>query len=699
MRRLILLLFLISSLTILPVRTTTAEEGVLPLFVTNTEETPLSGAVLSPKGGGSESAPTDPTGRTKIKLPRGAKPGKWVTLQLVRGPGGAPGWVLVSPWDGRTALPEMDDSPDNYLSVIIAKKADRKILKNARAMASIAGGVLRAEASLSVTAGATAEQRQVALGAQANVIGLETGEIDESIRASLAGAKDRYDRGLLALYDKKFPDAVAELNKFLEETTKSSGKTASAGFFLGQAYQAVGDYKKAVEAYRLNTASDVLSFSALGLAYKLAGDERSAEIAFSRALSSNSTESMSKIQLMTNLQKLYDPQKQAETLARLYNNAEFVLEHEFFNLTVESVDELEGFAQNLNKEDQARYLSSLNEALNRSSTAGDKRGQAKVLASMGSVYFWSRDYEKALDYYQNAERMAGSTNQSAQVKATLGIATSYEYQKQYDKAIEYFVKALPSIKELDNPELESFALQHIGQSYVGLKKPEEAKKYFEQVAVALRRNFGPEDPSLYSPLTGLARVYHDQGNYAEAQKKASEILVIKQKALGPDSPYIVSTILSLAELARLQKGYNYAIRLYQQSLAILEKTNTWNKRDNVNYVVLRLAGVYEEQDKLSEAKPLYERSLSLDNREIPERAITLSRLARISAKAGDKAAARNLYQQAVDIIAKSDPARSDLTQILKDYASFLRDINDKAEEQRVEAMIRNRPFDPAAARP
>jgi len=543
---------------------------------------------------------------------------------------------------------------------------------------------------LSVTATATAEQRQLALASQAQVMGLEAREINQSIRTSLASSKDPFERGLLATYNKSFPEAIAELNKVVQDSPKGSARKASAYFFLGQAYQGVGEYSKAIDAYRLNTASDVLSLSAMGLAFKLAGEESGAETVFYNALMSDSTDAMSKIQLMTNLGKIYDPQKQADKLARFYATAESNLDREFFILTTPDVRDKQYFSQGLNKTFQDQFLDELNAGLKRSADIGDKRGQAEYLADLGSVYFWSNDYQKALNYYQNAERMATDIN-TPRVETTLGLAMSYKFQQQYEKAVEYFLKSLPLIKDSGNPQLEIFALQHLGESYLALKRVDDAKKYFEQAVAGIQLNLGADDPSQTYPRSGLARVYYEQGKLAEARQEVSEVLAIRQKAL-PNSTYVASSLLDLAELSRRQKTYDEAVKLYQQSLAILESTNKPEVRENVKYVTLRLASVYEEQNKLTEALALYNKALALqtDNRQGSERAVTLARLAKIYVLQQRNAEAQNLYQQAFEIIKNSDPKRTDLTDVLKDYANLLRVMNQEDEAVKVDAMVRAR---------
>lgn len=689
MRRLISLLCLVFSATILVGNASRAEEGVLDLFVANINEQPVAGAILSPRGAGSASAPTDKTGRTRIKLSRGAKPGKWVTLQLIKGPGGASGWYLVSPWKGRAALPSLDEGEtDNYLPVIVARQKDKLVLSNASAMSSIAAGILLEEAATFGTANPSATQRQLVLAAQAELMGVDPAEVDQSLRTSLGHAKDSYERGLLKLYNKAYSAAVIDLAEFLHKPAKLSPRTTSASFFLGQAYQGAGDYKSAIQAYKRTSESDVLTLSSLGLAYKLAGEDQNAEAVFFEALTRGSTEGMSKAQLITNLRRIYDDQKQPEKLASFYAAAESSLEQEFFNLTSPSSD-VEGhdFSKGV---DNSQLIADLSTAIQETNKSGDRPKQAWYMADLGSVYFWSGDYEKALSAFKRAEPIIGANARREQLKTILGIGATYQTLKQYDKALPYFTKAVSLIQPSDNSQLEQFVLQNIGASYLGLNQNDNAIKYFKQAAAAIRMVSGADDPSLEYPLHGLATAYYNQRLYADAEKQVNEVLTIRQTSLGANSVYAAASLVDLAELSHTQKKYSQSEDLYRQALAILEKTAGTGNFESWNEVLVRLAGVYEEQNKLSDLQALYEKSLTLGPWSETEKARLLGRLAKVYVKEGKPSEAQKLYQQALEIIAKSDPRRQDLTEILKDYAVLLRATNQQAEAAKIEILVRAR---------
>ena len=61
----------------------------------------------------------------------------------------------------------------------------------------------------------------------------------------------------------------------------------------------------------------------------------------------------------------------------------------------------------------------------------------------------------------------------------------------------------------------------------------EAEKQLE-TAVKEAEGFGPQDPRLAVSLNNLAKLYHDQGKYAEAEPFHKRSLAIAEKALGDD---------------------------------------------------------------------------------------------------------------------------------------------------------------------
>jgi hypothetical protein len=89
---------------------------------------PVEGIVLSNQGEGSQSDPTDNSGRTYIGLPGGTKPNDQVSLQLVRGLKGNEEWELIGV--DRVVVPPLEDKPDSFVTIVLMKKIDKQLLVN-----------------------------------------------------------------------------------------------------------------------------------------------------------------------------------------------------------------------------------------------------------------------------------------------------------------------------------------------------------------------------------------------------------------------------------------------------------------------------------------------------------------------------------------------------------------------------------------
>ena len=653
-----------------------AEDGILAIYVSNTNEEPMPGAILSPRGAGSVSPPTDSSGRTRIKLSRGAQPGKFVTLQLIKGPGGASGWYLVSPWKGRASVPSFVDDPDNYLQVIVARKQDKLVLKNANALLNITIGVLQAEASMLVSVTSPNNHRRDALALQSEITGLEPSAIDQEIRASLGKSKDPYERGLMALYNGMPAEAALELTRYLE-SSKPTAKFANAAFFLGQANLATGKFDDAAKAYEKAlsiTPNDVLTLYATGLAYQRAGREEQAEINFYTALSKVPTDELNRSQLLTNLGKIYDVKKRPEIIERYYGVAEASAQQEFLSLTLLPEEAMAGLG--FFNEGHGFYknrISDFEQNLAQSMKSGDKAREAESLVELGARYYWKNNPKQALELYERAEPMIASLKDpTKELGRNLGMAASYKALQQYDKALVYYIRAMAIIETLDNPGLEQFVLEGIGQSHLGLKQNDRALQFFEQAVAKVKENLGEDDPAMVVPLFGLAEAHNRSGRYSEVVKSLQKILVIREKFLGPDNRHVATLLWHLGEVNRKQKEYKEAELQYKKALTVIAKNPSPYHRASRSRVLARLASLYDEQNRFAEAEATLKESVQTFEQHPtdPDRAIAMANLARFYAKQERNQEAGRLFGEAAEIIEKSASKEPEHLQILKDYAAF-----------------------------
>jgi hypothetical protein len=104
------------------------QDRVLIVQVTDPQDRPVSGVILSTKGEGAVGAPTDIAGRTKIKLARSTAVDSLVSLQLVRMLDGRD-LVFMSPWDGRVRVPPFESDSENFVAIVLIARQVRRSLE------------------------------------------------------------------------------------------------------------------------------------------------------------------------------------------------------------------------------------------------------------------------------------------------------------------------------------------------------------------------------------------------------------------------------------------------------------------------------------------------------------------------------------------------------------------------------------------
>ena len=278
-------LFFLSTLLSLPLLH--AEQGILVLYVTDTQGVPLTGVQLTVKGDGG--AGRTEKGKARIRLAAQTQVKSWVTLGVTS----PANLVFVSPWDERAQVPSFENDSQNYVSVVLAERADRRLLEDPaalRAMVQRANqvGVPRA-AERDKSDG---EQRKRALEEVAKIFGLEPQELDNAIRAWGQKASDPYDRGLAELYTRNYAEATPDLRKSAairrEKASQAEAELVDADLSLGESLNGEGKYREATEPLteaNLHRRDDPVILSWLGSSLQSSGDYAGAEPSYRRALS------------------------------------------------------------------------------------------------------------------------------------------------------------------------------------------------------------------------------------------------------------------------------------------------------------------------------------------------------------------------------------------------------------------------------
>jgi len=184
-----------------------AEQSILVVHVKDLHDHPIANVRLR---AGDSSISADSYGAARIKLAPQTKPGDVILLEIVEFPKNKD-LVFISPWDKWVHVPPFENDAKNFVPVTLAERGDRACLEDFNCLRAAAAQINKANAPKSVAERSSEEQRGEVLATIAKQFGLKPEEIDRAIRAWGQRTEDPYDKGLAALYEKRYPEASAQL--------------------------------------------------------------------------------------------------------------------------------------------------------------------------------------------------------------------------------------------------------------------------------------------------------------------------------------------------------------------------------------------------------------------------------------------------------------------------------------------------------
>ncbi len=476
-----------------------AEEGILVLSVTNTTEEAIANVTLKCKG---DAPPTvsDRNGTARLKLPLGSLPGNPVVLQVSGGD-----WVLISPWDGRVIVPPFVNTPQNFVTVVIAKKSDKQMLASAKAVEAMAARVVR-EVGAKLDKQLSDEERRLVLEAQAREFGLTPEEVDRAIREWSRKVTDAYQQGLAELYQQNYPKAVEllsdALDQRLKELQEAQNKAADAAFFLGMALYQKGQYRDSANAYKQALAlrpDDPASKNNVAVSLRMAGELAEAERYATEAVERKGMvfgpyHPRTRITTL-NLALIYQDQGKLAEAEQIFKQALLITERGLGPDNPEVASCLDFYAELLTK-------------LERRAEAEEKRIRARAIRARHDQQLRDRSIAESKQLLATKEQQLGAEHaEVAPIASTLG----------------------------------SLYLQN--------KQPAEAEALFKRALAIREKTAGPNHPDNAGELQKLSSLYVSQGRFTEAEPLAKRALELLEQAFGAENQYRL--LNALDEYARI----------------------------------------------------------------------------------------------------------------------------------------------------
>ncbi len=219
------------------------------------------------------------------------------------------------------------------------------------------------------------------------------------------------------------------------------------------------------------------------------------------------------------------------------------------------------------------------------------------------------------------------------------------------------------------PEVRATLLEAIGEAYLGLGLPEEARPLLEQARDAARRSTGPASPLFATALSDLGQAHLDAADYPVAEKLLRQALALRRKAVGPVAAPTLGTVRQLAQDLLRQGRLGEAETLLRDTLKVarLREADPAGTADLLG----ELGDLRGEQGDPQEQEALYRETLDLRERTL---GAGDPRVADAMASLGEALSNRGEYSEAVELFSR---ARALLQPLLdEDHPRMLRNLND-----------------------
>jgi CHAT domain-containing protein/tetratricopeptide (TPR) repeat protein len=328
---------------------------------------------------------------------------------------------------------------------------------------------------------------------------------------------------------------------------------------------------------------------------------------------------------------------------------------------------------------------------------------ARMLYQLGFAYDYNDNFEKGMDYYQQAANLqkklapnsldyANTLNDIANIynynwaeyekalplylqskniyKKVLGaehpdfatslhnLAVLYQSMGEYEKALLLYIQSKNIRKKALGTEHPYFAtsLNNSARLYESMGEYEKALPLYIQAKNIYKKVLGTEHPDFATSLNNLAGLYERMGEYEKALSLYLQARSIRKKALGIEHPYFAASLNNLALLYKRMGEYEKALPLYIQAKGIVEKA-LGKEHPYFATSLNNLAGLYESMGEYEKVLPLYLQARSIRKKalgtEHPDFAQSLHNLAGLYESMGEYEKALPLYLQTIEIEKKA----------------------------------------------
>lgn len=239
----------------------------------------------------------------------------------------------------------------------------------------------------------------------------------------------------------------------------------------------------------------------------------------------------------------------------------------------------------------------------------------------------------------------------------------------------------------DQQAIKADVLDTIGNAYLGLGLPDQARPLIEQGLAVRQQLFGEDSAAVARSLYTLNQVYEKEGNLDLAEQLASQGLAINQRQTGLASTTTATSLCRLGVIKKIRGEFAAAEKLLQSCLDI-SRARLGPHDATITIPLDNLAHIASQRGDNQLAKAYLAEALEIDRRarseEHPQYIRHLIRLAEVTHDLGDTSEAEALYRKAVGLNQRVlGPEHPESIDTLSAFGTFLMETDRLAEAQKV----------------
>ena len=226
---------------------------------------------------------------------------------------------------------------------------------------------------------------------------------------------------------------------------------------------------------------------------------------------------------------------------------------------------------------------------------------AMTLKNIGMVYTYKGIYEKGLAYYFDAIKIFESTGNIFELaRAYNSVGASYHYQDKFDKALEYYQKSYELMPKNNYRHLADI-VNNIADIYRYHNKLDTALMYYNLCLEYDEKNQNLRGMSI--TYGNLASVYYELWKPNNSNELLKKVIKYYKKAieLGTKTGYksaVITSTINLGDVYQALHNYNLAIVYYKKALNMSKEIGKiYYQRE----VLANLHKAYVAQKKYKEA--------------------------------------------------------------------------------------------------